>query len=163
MIYRNFKIQLGLDVDDVPAGLKVGHVTGFSSFEEALDHLRHTVVRCLTDRPVPACCETWYKDVRFTYCPECGFRLVDGFPSGDEVRDYFTRLIVEPMSALHDAGVVQHFRNAGWSLTGFVSQDPPCQVRGFGRWLARCGPDDRPYVEGQYPDGEEWDSWFTPC
>ena len=162
MRYKNFEVQVGLDrdVDAVPAVVKLGHDVGFADLDEAVEHLRRTVIRCLSDREPLSCCASWRSHPNFMYCPECGFRLVDGFPSPDEARDYFLRILVEPVAVLKHAGVLEHFRRAGWRLTGFVGDDPPCLVRGFGRWIARQSPEDVPYVTGKYPDGKDWDSTF---
>ena len=162
--YYNFELRPGY-VESTRLGvIQARHDEGFVTLERAMEHLRLTLTSFLSSRPKPvkACCTKAPEKSR--YCSECGTRL-DTLKGVDpeDVADFFMTI---PRMTLDDAGstgLASHMEAAGWHLDGYHEDMPVVRVRAVGRWMARdATAGDRPYMEGTYPDGSEWNSRVRP-
>ena len=172
-MYHNYEIQPGYVEDSRLCTMKVGHSYGFATIEEAMEHFRLTLVSYLKSQqktPEEACCRAVLankkppKGLAWNFCPTCGTRmsaLTEVSPY--DVQDLFFKM---PMMSADDTGgngIYDHFMEAGWMLGCGYDGFPFVQVQAVGRWMGRevedgDGEDERPWMEGQYPDGTSWNS-----
>lgn len=161
MVYHNFALQPGYAEDTYLCEMSVSHDEGFENIEEAIEGLRLTINAYLAEsarcRP---CCNISKANPEFRYCPRCASNLgtMRG-PDAGAIQDFFLKL---PMTTIDDgAGILQFFEGRGWHLDGFYNfpDEAPCSVRAVARWMGREGEDDRPYLEGTYPNGETYCSF----
>ena len=161
MLYHNFSLQPGHVEDTCLCEMSVSHDEGFSAIEEAMENFRLTIVAYIAENQQPrACCKKNLVDEENDFCSKCGRRL-DQYreASEGEVQDFFMKL---PMTTLDGgADILRYFEERGWHLEGFYHfpDEKPCSVRAVARWMGREGLEDFPYMEGTYPNGEQYCSF----
>lgn len=158
-MHTYFIFQAGYVEDTCLGVLPASHDEGFVTIEEAVEHFRLTLVALLTKSLAPrSCCAVALKDEDNRFCSTCGKRL-DQFRgvSPADVQDAYFKL--GALTVDGNSGLLEHFEQAGWHLDGWVEPTTPmCRVQGVGRWMGREDEEDRPYMEGTYPDGTTWSS-----
>ena len=160
MIYHNFALQPGYVENSCLCQMLVSHVDGFPGIEEAMEYFRLTLVAWLLEGKVPrTCCAKNLKNKSNRWCSQCGTRL-DEFlePSAGEVQDAFMKM---PMTTVDEgADMIHFFEERGWilGLNDFPDQ-LIVSVRAVARWTGREDLEDRPYLDGDYPDGSTYCSF----
>lgn len=162
MTYHNFDLQPGYVEDTMLCTMKVGHDDGFEGIEEAVEHFRLTIRSYLESRRQPPnnkCCKKNLSGKKSpNYCQDCGSKLAFDDVSGPETQEFFYHMLTMTIDGASGSWVWDHFEEAGWHLgltLGDPSDYPLCQVRSIGRWMGR-EDDERPWLEGDYPDGISW-------
>lgn len=172
--YHNYEIQPGYVEDSRLCIMRVGHDEGFDSIEAAMEHFRLTLVSYLKSQrqaPEEECCRTVLankkppKGLVWNFCPTCGTRLGTlSEVTPYEVQDLFLKMPMMTADETGGNGIYDHFQNAGWTLGCCHEGFPTVTVQAVDRWMGRdigdedgC-EDERPWMEGQYPDGSSWNS-----